>query len=153
VNELACRSCRKPLLAKEGCGVCNDWRRNLVVLGETEEERPSLATVSNEAVNALRAQLRDYKTRLGAKGIKDEDIDRLHDRQRSVAGALSKLLDAARKIQGDGLQAISRMSFKERAELFVEWYLTLPPVYREALNKELATAEARLALPAATETP
>ena len=152
MNELACRSCRKPLLAKEGCGVCNGWRKNLVVLGETEEERPSLATVSNEAVNALRAQLRDYKTRLAGK-LEDEERDRLHDRQRAVAGALSKLLDAARKIQGDGLQAIARMSFKERAELFVEWFLTLPAVYREALHKELESAEARLSLPAATETP
>lgn len=151
MNELACRSCRKPLLAKTGCGVCDPVRKNLVVLGETEEERPSLATVSNEAVNALRAQLRDYKVRLGAKGLKDEERDRLHDRQRAVSGALSKLLDAARKIQGDGVQAIERMSFKERAELFVEWFLTLPAVYREALRREIDTAETRLALPAGQE--
>lgn len=152
MNELACRACRKPLLAREGCGVCNPWRANMVVLGETEEERPSLAAVSNEAVNALRAQLRDYKTELGVKGIKAEDKARLHDKQRAVAGALSKLLDAARKIQGDGLTAITQMSFKERAELFIEWYLTLPAVYRDALQKEIAGHEARLSLPAG-ETP
>ena len=148
MNELACRACRKPLLAKEGCGVCNPLRKNLVVLGETEEERPSLATVSNEAVNALRAQLRDYKAELTASPPPDADTKaRLHDRQRAVAGALSKLLDAARKIQGDGIQAISRMSFKERAELFVEWFMTLPPVYREALRNELATHEQKLLQP------
>jgi hypothetical protein len=151
MNELACRACRKPLLATEGCGVCNAWRKNLVVLGETEEERPSLASVSNEAVNALRAQLRDYKDRLKVKGLKDDERDALHERQRSVAGALSKLLDAARKIQGDGVTAISRMSFKERAELFVDWFMTLPGVYREALRKQMDQHEAQLALPAGEE--
>lgn len=151
MNALACRACRKPLLATEGCGVCNPWRKNLVVLGETEEERPSLAAVSTEAVNALRAQLRDYRADLSKKGLDAEERDRLHAAQRAVAGALSKLLDAARKIQGDGLAAISRMSFKERAELFVEWFMTLPAVYREALRKELDTHEAHLALPAGEE--
>lgn len=148
MNELACRACRKPLLAKTGCGVCDPVRKNLVVLNETEEERPSLALVSNEAVNALRSQLRDYKLRLGAAGLLDEDKDRLHDRQRSVAGALSKLLDAARKIQGDGKEAINHMSFKERAELFVEWFCTLPAVYRDALRTELDKQEGVLGLPA-----
>jgi uncharacterized Zn finger protein (UPF0148 family) len=148
MNDLACRACRKPLLAKSGCGVCDPIRKNLVVLGETEEERPSLAVVSNEAVNALRSQLRDYKTRLAVPKLKDEDRDRLHDRQRAVSGALSKLLDAARKIQGDGIQAVERMSFAERAKLFCEWYMTLPAVYRESLRKELDKQEERLLLPA-----
>lgn len=122
-----------------------------MVLGETDEERPSLAAVSNEAVNALRAQLRDYKARLGTKGLKPEERDRLHDKQRAVSGALSKLLDAARKIQGDGVTAIERMSFKERAELFVDWYMTLPAVYRDALRREIETHETKLALPAGEE--
>lgn len=151
MNELACRSCRKPLLAKEGCAVCNPIRKNLVVLGETEDERPSLASVSNEAVNALRAQLRSYKDRLLVRDIKDDVRDSLHEKQRAVAGALSKLLDAARKIQGDGLQAINRMSFKERAELFVDWYMSLPAVYREALRKEIQVNETQLELPAGEE--
>lgn len=148
MNELACRACRRALLGKEGCGVCTPWRKNLVVLGETAEERPSLASVSNEAVNALRAQLRDYKTQLAAKGLDAGQRALLHVQQRAVAGALSKLLDAARKIQSDGLQAIERMSFKERAELFVDWYMTLPAVYREALRKEMEGQESQLALPA-----
>lgn len=152
MNELACRACRKPLLATSGCGVCNPWRTNLVVLGETEEERPSLAAVSNEAVNALRAQLRDYKAELATKGLSAEDKMTLHIHQRSVAGALSKLLDAARKIAGDGLTAITLLSFKERAQLFVDWYLTLPSVYREALRSQMEQDEARLSLPAG-ETP
>ncbi len=126
-------------------------RRNLVVLGETEEERPSLAVVSNEAVNALRAQLRDYKDRLKAGKLDDDEKDLLHTKQRSVAGALSKLLDAARKIQGDGVQAISRMSFKERAELFIEWFCTLPAVYRDALRVEIDKAETQLSLPVGDE--
>lgn len=149
MNELACRACRKPLLAQKGCGVCDPIRKHLVVLGETEEERPSLATVSNESVNALRAQLRDYKARL-VVGLADEDKDRLHEKQRAVAGALSKLLDAARKIAGDGVQAISRMSFKERAQLFVDWYLSLPSVYREALKKQMDESEGKLLLPVET---
>lgn len=123
-------------------------RRNLVVLGETEEERPSLATVSTEAVNALRAQLRAYKDQLSAKGLTPDAVDLIHIKQRSVAGALSKLLDAARKIQGDGLAAVERMSFAERAELFVMWFLSLPPVYRDQLRTQIAEAEAKLALPA-----
>ena len=123
-----------------------------MVLGETEEERPSLASVSNEAINALRAQLRDYKAELGRKDVKPKDKDALHLKQRTVAGALSKLLDAARKIQSDGVAAIDQLSFKERAELFVHWYMTLPAVYREALRKEMEGQETRLALPAG-ETP
>jgi hypothetical protein len=148
LNELACRGCRRPLLGREGCVICAPLRKNLIVLGETEEERPSLAAVSNEAVNALRAQLRDYKARLAAKDLPPTDKDRLHDRQRAVSGALSKLLDAARKIQSDGITAVERMSFKERAELFVSWFCTLPPVYRETLRRELDQNEAQMLLPA-----
>lgn len=138
MNELACRGCRKPLVAQSGCALCDPVRKHLVVLGETEEERPSLATVSTEAVNALRAQLRVYKEQLAADPrLGPGDLARIHEAQRSVAGALSKLLDAARKIQGDGLAAVERMSFKERAELFVEWFLTLPNVYQAQLLEQI----------------
>lgn len=141
MNQLACRGCRKPLLAQSGCALCDPVRKHLVVLGETEEERPSLATVSTEAVNSLRAQLRFYKDELARDGITPADKASIHDKQRAVAGALSKLLDAARKIQGDGLAAVERMSFKERAELFVEWFLTLPAVYRAQLREQIDAHE------------
>lgn len=150
MNGLACRACRVPLVAAAGCALCDTVRRNLVVLGETDDERPSLAGVSNEAVNALRAQLRDYKTELACCADL-ADRYRLHDRQRAVAGALAKLLDAARKLQADGVDAVENMSFSERAELFVTWFCTLPAVYREQLRAQIDKfeAEARVALPEA----
>jgi hypothetical protein len=141
LNELACRGCRKALLAPAGCALCDPIRKHLIVLNESEEERPSLATVSAEAVNALRAQLRAYKDQLAVKDLKPADVASIHDKQRAVAGALSKLLDAARKIQGDGLAAVERMSFKERAELFVEWFMTLPAAYRAQLKEQIEAHE------------
>lgn len=150
MNQLACRACRKPLTGKSGCEVCNPIRRNLVVLGETDEDRPSLALVTNEAVNALREQVRHYRDQL-RRARKPEVEEELRSRQRSTAGALAKLLDAARKIASDGVAAVAQMSFRERAELFVGWYLTLPSVYREALMDRLNAQEAQLELPAPTE--
>jgi hypothetical protein len=147
MNELACRACRKALLSKEGCAVCNPIRRNLIVLGETDEERPSLATVSAEAVNSLRAQIREYREML--KDALDPDHRaKIHDKQRATAAALAKLLDAARKIQTDGVAAVERMSFSERGALFVEWFCSLPAAYREKMQKEIAALEAQYALPA-----
>lgn len=143
MNQLACRACRRPLLGKDGCAVCSPWRKNLVVVGEAEEERPSLANVSAEAVRSLREQVRHYEAALkAAKTVDDQESYRAL--QRSVAGSLGKLLDAARKIQTDGLAAIERMSFAERAKLFVEWFMSLPTIYRERVKAEMEKHEGAL---------
>lgn len=123
------------------------------MVGETEDERPSLAEVSAEAIAALREQTRSYAKRLkgGCKACgRTEDDDggeRLRGNQRAAAGAMAKLLDSARKIQEDGLAVVSLMSFPERAELFVTWYTELPPVYRSRLRDQMSEWETRLALP------
>lgn len=153
MNVLACRLCRKSLLEKDGCDACNPVRRHLVVLGEAEEERPSIAAVAAEAVAALRDQTRHYARQLRGRCSEcgrttDEEAgEKVRSSQRAAAGQMAKLLDSARKIQSDGLAAVGLMSFAEKAELFVDWYTSLPPLYREKLTAAMQGFEAQLALP------
>lgn len=143
MNPIGCKFCRRPLTAKSGCPKCDPFRPHLLVL-DAVEERPSLSTVTNEAVKALRLQLQFYERSLARVSTSREDAEDLRARQRSVAGAMSKLLDAARKIAGDGVSAVEAMSFQERAELFVTWFCSLPAVYRESLLQRLQSEETQI---------
>lgn len=140
MNILACRACRRPLTDKEGCQLCGPIRRHLVVVGEREEEAPSLFKVSSDAVRSLQEQVRHYAKALKA-ATQVDDQEKYRALQRSVAGALSKLLDSARKLQQDGVDAIEAMTFPERAKLFVDWYLSLPGIYRDKLRSEMDKSE------------
>lgn len=139
----ACRLCRVPLSASEGCASCNPMRRNLVVVGETEDERPSLSGVSAETVAVLRAQV----SHLRASLKDDPDDEAAHKRFIATSNALAKIIGEARKLQDDGAAAVEAMSFQERAAMFIEWVTTLPPAYRRNLREQLDDFEAKIAAP------
>ena len=142
---IACRCCRVPIAAAGGCGICTPIKAHLVDSGETEEERASLADVSGETVAALRDMMREArKLRAGTDAAKRLAGGRAVI---AVANTLAKVLEAARKLQSDGVQAVRLMSFTERAKLFVDWYLDLPPPARAGLRERMAEAEARLEVP------
>lgn len=142
---LACRLCRVPLSAQDGCAVCNPMRRNLVAVGEQEEDRPSLSGVGNEAVTAMRSQVAHVRGKL-----KDNRDDvKAEARLVSLTNALAKLVGEVRKLQDDGYKAVEAMSFHERAEMFVDWFGSLPPAYRRTLQEKMADFEARIAQPVA----
>lgn len=149
---LACRNCRVPLVAEAGCAICDPIRKHLVSIDETEDERPSLSDVGAEVVAELRYALRqakvvhrdpeaDPKLRLLATGA-----------VLKIGNTAAKVLEAARKLQTDGLAAIRNMSFLERAELFITWYTGLVPPYRAAIRQKQEEFETRAAkaLPEAT---
>lgn len=140
---LACRNCRVPLIAASGCAVCDPFRRHLAVVDEDEDDRPSLAGVGAEVVAGLRAQLREIR-----KLLKDDPGDlRAEGRLLSIGNTAAKVLEAARKLQVDGVTAVNAMSFAERAELFVTWVTTLPPAYRASLRDKLDAWERDVAAP------
>ncbi len=124
-------------------------RHNLVVVGESEDERPSLSGVSAEAVSVLRDQVKHLKTALK----KDPNEEGAHRRFIAVSNALAKILGEARKLQEDGKAAIDQMSFAERAALFVEWYSDLPPAYRGTVRDQMADYEAKVAIPVTAPVP
>ena len=147
---LACRCCRLPLTAAEGCAVCLPIKPQLITTDEDEDTKPSLSDVGSEAVAGLRRLLRDSRALYADP--------RLEARERLAAGhltikvsnSLSKILEAARKLQTDGLSAIRNMSFLERAELFIGWYTALVPAYRANIRTQMDSFEATTnrALPA-----
>jgi hypothetical protein len=143
----ACRLCRVALSAEMGCASCNPIRRNLVVVGETEDERPSLSGVSAEAVSTLRAQVKH----LGGSLKTDPDDDAAHRRFIATSNALAKILGEARKLQDDGADAVANMSFHERAAMFVAWYADLPPAYRLSIREQQADFETKVAAPVRDE--
>lgn len=61
--------------------------------------------------------------------------------------ALAKLLEAARKLQDDGISAVRNMSFLERAKLFVSWYADLPPSYRTQVRQQVEAYELEINKP------
>jgi ABC-type Na+ efflux pump permease subunit len=139
MNEtLACRGCRHPLNSDAGCALCLSVKPHLTVISASEEENVSLAVVAQETVALLRKQLKHLKGKAKA-GYNAEDA---HE-ARSVANTLAKLLDSARKIVQDGADAVSAMSFQERAALFMEWTATLPSVYRRRLIDQLISQNQR----------
>lgn len=140
---LACRVCRIPLSAQEGCAVCNPVRHNLVAVGETEEERPSLAGTSNEAIQGLRDQIRHHKGILKTNPGSSKSEDALV----KCTNALAKIVGETRKLQDDGTKVVEAMSFQERLEMFLGWYFELPPAYRLMMRERMAEHEAALSRP------
>lgn len=140
----ACRLCRQKLSSNEGCGICLDFKtRNLVAVDEDDAESPALADVSRETVNALRAQIRRI-----AKILKDDpDHDVGTGRLIAAANTVAKVIESARKLQVDGVTAIQNMSFKERAQLFIDWWTALPPAYRDQVRKGMEAFELSNARP------
>jgi uncharacterized Zn finger protein (UPF0148 family) len=140
---LACRACRIPLSAQTGCAVCQTARHNLVVVGETEQERPSLAGVGNEALEGLRDQITHFKDILATNPGNGQVTGKLV----ACTNALSKLTGELRKLQDDGKKTVDAMSFAERTELFVGWYMDLPPPYRLQLRERMAEHEVAVSAP------
>jgi hypothetical protein len=132
--------------ASTGCAVCNVTRQNLVVVGETEEERPSLAGTGNEALSALRRQILHHAEILSTNPGNGKSESGLI----ACTNSLSKLVGEVRKLQDDGKKTIDAMAFTERAELFVEWYMDLPPAYRTMLRDRMADHEVTISAPVAT---
>lgn len=138
---LACRNCRIPLHAETGCSICLPVKKHLVQVEESEEEKPSLSEVGAAIVADLQ-----YARRVAARIMRNEDAensDRLAATARilKIGNTAAKVLESARKLQTDGLQAVRNMSFIERAKLFVQWYVELAPPYRAQLRAKMDAFE------------
>lgn len=146
----ACRNCRSPIGDLKGCAICEDFKqKHLVAVDEDIEAKPSLSEVGTDIVADLQ-----YARRLASKAMRDVTLttaQRLDATARilKIGNTAAKVLEAARKLQTDGLEAVKNMSFLERAKLYVEWYLGLPPAYKGQLRDQMDKLEARAALPAA----
>lgn len=154
---LACRTCRIPIASQEGCALCKDFKAHLISVDVDEDESPSLADVSSEVVSALRIIVKKGRQMLD-KGMADKNVKSFYagtDMVIKAANTAAKVLESARKLQSDGLAAVRNMSFIERAELFVNWYIALPPPYRARvkLEQEKLEHQGNKALPAATAEP
>lgn len=145
---LACRLCRVEISAPTGCSVCEPIRANLVVLGEDEDERPSLSGIGADVVRLLKDQLSDTREQL-KKNKRDEKAGA---RLNTLANTTAKVIGEVRKLQDDGKKAIEAMSFSERAELFIAWYAALPPAYRTNIREQQADHEVRVSAPIQAKT-
>ena len=141
---LACRACHININATYGCAICDPVRKQLIVVGEDEEDSPSLNSTAKEVVNALRAQLRHIKDDLRDK---PDEFIATERRLIMLANSLSKVIDSARKIQLDAQNVIETMSFSEKAELFIGWIQELAPAYRVALREKWDEWETEAATP------
>jgi uncharacterized Zn finger protein (UPF0148 family) len=131
---LACRNCRIPLDAKDGCIICNPIRKHLVVVGDHEQENPGLVVTGNEIVAALRGQVKHIRSLL--KSTDEREAMDAEKRLLAVANTASKMLESSRKLQQDGVAAIENMNFAKKAELFINWIMELAPAYRSALREK-----------------
>lgn len=127
---LACRACRRPLTAAEGCAICASVKANLVTTEENTEDHPALSDVSSETVTALQAILKVHRITMRNAKSSSEDLEIAEVAIIRVANTIAKVLESARKLQTDGLAAVRNMSFTDRATLFATWYQSLPPLYR-----------------------
>ena len=103
--------------------------------------------MGNEIVNELRAQLRHIRGMLK----KDPDSNKGTARLIAIANSTAKVIESVRKLQVDGTKAIEAMAFAERAELFVTWYMDLPPAYRATLREKMAAHEVAVSAPIVAE--
>lgn len=149
---LACRNCRIALTADDGCSICTPIKKHLVQVGEQDDERPSLSEVGSEVVAELRYALRQMKRVTHDEKATSKDRILATAMVLKIGNTAAKVLEAARKLQTDGLAAVRNMSFIERAKLYIEWYTNLPPSYRNSIRdqQERFEAKANKALPAGT---
>lgn len=140
---LGCRMCRVNITAAVGCAVCDPFRSMLVVIGEDEQDRPSLSGTASEVVAMLRGQMKPIRAELE----KNPNATLAEKRALAIGNTLAKVLESARKLQADGKAAVEAMSFQERKELFVTWYTDLAPQYRNAVREAFAAYEAEIARP------
>jgi hypothetical protein len=142
---LACRNCRVPLTAQVGCAICNDIRPHLISTDEMADLAPSLAEVGSESVAALRTQVRVHK-----QALRDDALALDTDLNKTLVlltNAVAKVLEAARKLQDDGIAAVRNMSFIERAKLFIGWFASLPPNYRVQVKDQIEKFELEINKP------
>lgn len=144
---LACRVCRVPLSAIAGCALCDPVRQNLVVVGESEEDRPALPEIGADLVRGLKGQVERVRALLKT----DPDDLQAASRLIALANSAAKVIGEVRKLQDDGKKAVELMSFAEKAELFIGWFAGLAPAYRKSLSEKMADYEAKLAAPVPTE--
>src|SRR6478609_1120905 len=138
---LACRLCRIPINAAKGCAHCDPVRENLVVVGENEDDKPSLSGTSSEVVRLMRNQLKQID-----KDLKANPASQMHEKRLiAISNAVAKLLETARKLVADGVSAVENMSFREQAELFIEWFAGLAPAYRSDVLTKFAAFEQHIA--------
>lgn len=142
-SALGCRMCRVSLSATVGCAVCDPMRRNLVVIGEDEDERPSLSGTAAEVISVLRGRVKQVRETLERNPLSGD----AEKRALALGNTLAKVLESARKLQADGKAAVEAMSFQERKELFVTWYTDLAPAYRNAVREAFAAYEAEVSKP------
>lgn len=131
---LACRGCRRALTEDAGCELCLGVKRHLIVAAQADEDNVPLAVVASEAVTLLRTQLTRARNMQKASSTYDP---LLAGEARAIANVLAKLLDSARKVVQDGSDAVTAMSFQEKAALFLEWTRSLPGPYRRRLIESL----------------
>lgn len=144
---LACRACRRPLTAAEGCAVCFSVKANLVSTEENVEESPALSDVSSETVSALQTILKRHRDVMRRKDADKEAVEMAEIAVLRVSNTLAKVLDSARKLQTDGLAAVRNMAFSERAILFAGWYQALPPLYRKKVRGGMEQFEESVSAP------
>jgi len=140
---LACRLCRVPINATKGCAVCDPVRQNLAVVGEDDEDKPSLSGTASLGVELLNRQLRDVDKDLKTNPKSPSAESRLM----KLANTAAKLLETSRKLIQDGVSAVETMSFREQCELFVAWYAGLAPAYRADVMTKFAEHEREISKP------
>src|SRR6185295_4458447 len=96
---LACRACRRPLTAAEGCAICISVKANLVTTEENTEEYPALSDVGSEVVSALQAILKTHRATIRNREAAAEDIVVAENAIVRVSNTLAKVLESARKLQ------------------------------------------------------
>jgi hypothetical protein len=146
MSDLACRACKQSLMADvRGCGICGTIRKHLILQDTGDEDRPSLTQVSSEMVKMLRDRHRYFATELKDK----PGSETLGKGFIANTNAMTKLLEAARRLQSDGLAAVEAMSWMDRAKLFIQWYASLPPALRGRVREQMGSFEKVQALPSA----
>lgn len=144
---LACRACRKPLTAAEGCAICATIKANMVTTEENAEEFPALSDVSSEAVAALQGVLKKHRGIMKNRDATAEQLEAAEKALIRVSNTLSKVLESARKLQTDGLAVVRNMPFSDRAVLFADWYQALPPLYRQKVRDGMNNFEGAVSTP------
>lgn len=146
---LACRLCRVAISAAVGCAHCDPVRKNLVVVGEDEVDKPSLSGTASLGNELLNRQLRQVD-----KDLRDNPRSPSAEaRVLKLTAAAAKLLETSRKLIQDGVSAVETMAFREQCELFVGWYMGLAPAYRADVLAKFAEHEREISKPVSDQAP
>ncbi len=144
-----CRGCRNPIHSGASCALCQGFKKNLVLLGDSPvDDGVDLGDMATETLRLQQSILRGLRLQQKALPQGAPVPAELLRAVNSLSRTIANMVDATRKVRQEGVAAMQGMSFQDKLDLFIGWLEELTPVHRKHVFAEMQAADAQIDRPA-----